>query len=301
MADTQAAPAGQPHDPPHAGPNAADDEESILRELNAAIAANPELRAATPRPAEGEWEDFDRLLAEHPELAAPVSSKPKEYYRSKDKWDCGHEGEEAQTDIERDPEDGTPALLINEVRGICDKCMEKWANLESASGPGDVQLGGSSRGPAGPPSYGQPQSALELEVEDDEEEMHSRGLIDVDEGSGKGKSRPGRDARYDADADDDDDDDDSVYSHEAPLDRPSHGPLPTRRGPPFPDDDDDDYDDDDEDEDGDLVPHPLNVRRSPEGHQEVRPPGSRPYQPPEFESDDEDDGFPSGDHRRPRQ
>lgn len=177
----------------NAGPHAADDEESILRELNAALEANPELRAVAP--AEGEWEDFDRLLAENPEFAAPVAVA-KDYYKSKDKWDCGHEGQEVQTEIERDPNDDTLVVLINEVRGICEACMAKWLKLEepAAPGAGNVAVGGSSSGPAGPPGYNQAQSVQELEIEDDNDLDDGRlvhGALDIDDGPGKGKGVPG--------------------------------------------------------------------------------------------------------------
>ncbi|EER23886.1 hypothetical protein CPC735_052560 [Coccidioides posadasii C735 delta SOWgp] len=283
MAETAPAPA----------PHAVDDEESILHELNEAIAANPELRAPTPKPAEGEWEDFDRLLAENPQLAAPVvaSPKSKSFYKSKDKWECRHEGEEIQTDIERDPGDGTPEVLINEVRGICNKCMEKWVNLENALEPDATELGGSSHGPARPPTYDQAQGANVLDVEDDD--LHPRPLFDIDDGPGKGKGRAGGHVRYGSD-DEVDDDDRSMYSQEDGFKYPPPGLQQRHQGRSFADDDDDDDDNDDDvlyDMHPDCRPH--------EGSQGASVPNQAP---PTFRSDDEDEFppvNPRGSHAKP--
>lgn len=310
MADTRDTPADEHHDTPNPRPNTADDEESILRELNAALAANPALRAATPQPAgDGEWEDFQRLLAENPELAAPVvaagsGSGPKEYYKSKDQWECGHEGEETPTEIERDPSDGTPAVLVNEVRGICEKCMARWVKLEeAASGAGSVGLGGSSSGPAGPPAYDQaPIITQGLEVEDDDDldddqhdERHPHGVFEVDDGPGKGKSVPGQAPRYFAEPDSDDNDE-SLYSDSNPGDPndklPGSRPNPLARA----------YADDDDDDDS-LMPVPLHVRRPEDGSSNRDL--NRSNIPPHFRvrsfmSDDEDDDDDDGRAPPPR-
>ncbi|EEP76210.1 predicted protein [Uncinocarpus reesii 1704] len=281
MADTQTAPVTQNPDAPSPHDDA-DNEDSILRELNAAIAANPELRAPAPKPAEGEWEDFDRLLAENPEFAAPVaaSSGRKEYYKTKTHWECGHEGEETKTDIERDPNDGTPELLINEARGICDKCMEKWVNLENA---GDMELGGSSSGPVGPPTYDQAQTSDELEVEDDDEGLRPRPLFDIDDGPDKGKSHPGQNVRYDQDLDDDNEDDDrSIYSREDSLGNPIGSQPHPHRYPLL------DSDDDDE------LAAPSIQRPGPHGYHQY---ADQPLGPaPDFVSDDESRAAPLNPH-----
>lgn len=159
--DSEPQPQGNTHLSPNAPAittTAPDDEASVLSELQAAIDADPSLRAATPQPRD-EWEDYEKLLSQNPEIAKPVPGRKKEYYMSKDKWECGHEGEAKQTDIElesgtSDEESGEMPILINDVRGICPTCMEKWTNLESG--------GGSSRNPAGVggsglPSYDQVQ------------------------------------------------------------------------------------------------------------------------------------------------
>ncbi|KAI1979273.1 hypothetical protein LOZ53_001091 [Ophidiomyces ophidiicola] len=190
--------------------HATEEDESILRELQEALEANPELRAPTPRPVDAEWQDFDRLVAENPEFGAPVpvASKPIEYYLSKDRWECGHDGEESQTDIERDPFDGTPKTLTNDVKGICDKCMEKWVKLESSSVSGNEDLAGSSCGPAGPPAYDQLSQSIQKVAEDHHGDDHdkSHGLLDVDSTPGKGKAKAKGDisrlSLYDSEADD---------------------------------------------------------------------------------------------------
>ncbi|KAI1933734.1 hypothetical protein LOZ66_006379 [Ophidiomyces ophidiicola] len=219
--------------------HATEEDESILRELQEALEANPELRAPTPRPVDTEWQDFDRLVAENPEFGAPVSvaSKPIEYYLSKDRWECGHEGEESQTDIERDPFDGTPKTLTNDVKGICEKCMEKWVKLESSSVSGIEDLGGSSCGPAGPPAYDQLSQSIQKFAEDhgdDHDEPH--GLLDVDSTPGKGKAKAKGDlsrlSLCDSEADDEIDEDANACRESHPLDGRL---LPSR--PSFSDDD----------------------------------------------------------------
>ncbi|KAI1955351.1 hypothetical protein LOZ58_006801, partial [Ophidiomyces ophidiicola] len=172
--------------------HATEEDKSILRELQEALEANPELRAPTPRPINAEWQDFNHLVAENPEFGAPVSIalKPIEYYLSKDRWECGHEGKESQTDIEQDPFDGTPKTLTNDVKGICKKCMEKWVKLESLLVSGIEDLGGSSCGPAGPPAYDQLSQSIQKVAEDhgdDHDEPH--GLLDVDSTPGKAKAK----------------------------------------------------------------------------------------------------------------
>lgn len=145
----------QPPPQPTAAPSSGqDDEASVLQELQAAIAANPSLRAATPQPKTDEWEDFDKLMAENPDFAKPVPGREKQFYMSKDKWECGHEGEAVTTSIERDGDD--QSLLTNDVRGICPTCMAKWTKLESQDEEALVGQGSSSRDPfntGGPPAY----------------------------------------------------------------------------------------------------------------------------------------------------
>lgn len=146
----------QPPSNPTAAPSGGrDDEASVLQELEAALAANPALRAATPRPKGEEWEDFDKLMAENPDFAKPVAGREKKFYMSKDKWDCGHEGEPTMTNIERDGDDQA-SILTNDVRGICPTCMAKWTKLESHDEEATVGQGASSRDPfntGGPPAY----------------------------------------------------------------------------------------------------------------------------------------------------
>ncbi|KAF3484381.1 uncharacterized protein GIQ15_03705 [Arthroderma uncinatum] len=134
-----------------------DDGAAAIAELEAAIAANPDLRPVTPQPAE--WEDYDTILAQNPEIANPVPGRKKEFYMSKDRWECGHEGDPVVTTIEHDASQGdAPAILINDVRGICEKCMDKWRKLESSGHQSAVAASSSSSGPAhgpGLPSYEQ--------------------------------------------------------------------------------------------------------------------------------------------------
>ncbi|KAK2803184.1 hypothetical protein FQN49_008879, partial [Arthroderma sp. PD_2] len=121
---------------------AADDGDAVIAMLEAAMAANPDLRPVTPQPAE--WEDYDTILAQNPDIADPVPGRKKEFYMSKDRWECGHEGEAVETTIEHDAFQGeSPAILVNDVRGICGPCMDKWRNLES-SGPQSAGVGSSS-------------------------------------------------------------------------------------------------------------------------------------------------------------
>ncbi|KAK2740311.1 hypothetical protein FQN57_006191 [Myotisia sp. PD_48] len=173
-----------------------DDEASILAELEAALAANPDLRA--PPPASGEWEDFEKLIAENPELANPVG-RAKEFYMSKDKWGCGHEGEPTMTEIEREPEES--GLLVNEMPGICPQCIDRWKALESG-GPTEPAAGSSSFNPpppaspvTGPPSYGEAQG-------------HALDDRDSDDDRRTGNARLGNLLELDSDVD-------SLYSSQA--------------------------------------------------------------------------------------
>ncbi|KAK2790760.1 hypothetical protein FQN51_002446, partial [Onygenales sp. PD_10] len=112
---------------PKATSSAKDEEADILAELNAALAADPSLGAVAPK---SEWEDYETLLANNPELMAPVSTPKGEttFYKSKDVWECGHEGPETSTEIEKDSQDGGSDVLINEVRGLCAKCLDPKTN-----------------------------------------------------------------------------------------------------------------------------------------------------------------------------
>jgi hypothetical protein len=186
--------------------------DSALAELEAALRDNPELRGKTPPPQQGEWEDFDRLLAENPQLAAPI--KPARvsgtaFYYYKDRWECRHENEPVKTAIEREPVPGEKdgidpatgqihpdALLINEIRGICPDCMAKWA-----AGPNDRDdepyRGDSSQDPAGydPTGVHAGPRADDFD-DDDEDDDHARlgrrmGELEIDEGPGKDKYTSG--------------------------------------------------------------------------------------------------------------
>ncbi|PGH13001.1 hypothetical protein AJ80_06485 [Polytolypa hystricis UAMH7299] len=253
------------------GPTVSEDE-AILAEYNAAIAANPDL-APVPRTQE-EWEDFDRLLAENPELAASVPAKQKAFYKSKDKWECGHENDPMLTDIERD--EGDDEILINDVKGICPDCMAKWGRLEGTATSSDAP-------PQDPPSYGeawegeraqnpslayQVQQQLRVDVDsesdygddDDDESPPNRpsGSIrriksgDTFKGSDDSEST-GRTIFYDAKeypSDNDDDDDhhgprlQRRYNREGRDDQddspPSWRPI-FRKDNPFDDDEDEEY------------------------------------------------------------
>ncbi|KKZ68174.1 hypothetical protein EMCG_06134 [[Emmonsia] crescens] len=250
--------------------------DDVLAEYNAALAANPSLQSNAPNP---EWEDYETIIAKNPELMAPVlADKTKAFYKSKDKWECGHEspeiptdiekesndgdgeesdilinecrglcsncldpntnpalknetvvdgkviymsknkwecgheGDETRTDIEKDPLDiqsGKPSILINEVRGICPICMDKWHKLESGDRDGGAERGGPSSDPAGivsssPPTY---DEALETDGQygqDDEDCLVAQvGLLDLDDGTAKGKGierPPGVDSTADESA-----------------------------------------------------------------------------------------------------
>ncbi|EEQ92540.1 uncharacterized protein BDCG_07660 [Blastomyces dermatitidis ER-3] len=239
--------------------------DDVLAEYNAALAADPSLRSATPNQ---EWEDYETILAQNPELMAPIVANKtnifytsknkwecghegpemptdieketddddddgresttlinecrglcpdcldpdtnpalhketivdgKVFYMSKDKWECGHEGEEIRTDIEQDSLDiqaDKPSVLINEVKGICPTCMDKWHKLESGDGEdGGDERGGPSAGPAGtassnPPTYDEALEANGQYDQDDEEDrlIFQVGLLDLDDGPTKGKN-----------------------------------------------------------------------------------------------------------------
>ncbi|PGH06932.1 hypothetical protein AJ79_06405 [Helicocarpus griseus UAMH5409] len=236
-----------------AATNEADD---VLAEYNAALAADPSLRSAAQI---SEWEDYDTLIAKHPELMAPVVVTRKEktfykskdkwdcghegpevttdieteddevgilinecrglcpkcldptknpalkreavvdgkvYYMSKDKWECGHEGEETRTDIEKDPR-GELSVLINEMRGICPKCMEKWHKLDSKDDNDGVERRGPSCGPAGRisslPTYDEAREEEgQLGTDDTADQLRTQiGLLDLDDGPTKGKGVQG--------------------------------------------------------------------------------------------------------------
>lgn len=215
-------------------PAAADDSDTAIAELNRALEANPDLRGKTPRPPKDEWEDFDKLLAENPELAAPVpSTKPgaTAFYYSKDKWDCEHDGEPAKTEIERLPIDGEQdgknpetgeyyedAILVNAIRGICPKCLNKWTV------PGGDEAGeqhqhqhqheqaSSSRDPADFP-IAEPLPKCVLDIDRDDDDIDSSGgvagvnrgmsMLEIDDSPDKNKSPPGPDS--DSEYTDDDD------------------------------------------------------------------------------------------------
>lgn len=183
-----------------------DSANAAIAEVEAAIKANPELRGKTPPPQHGDqWEDYERVLTERPELAQPVaaSNPATAFYYSKDMWECGHSSEPARTGIEREAVEGEKdgidlatghihpaAILTNEIRGICPKCMEKWSG-PSAGGVQD--RGGSSRNPAGLPEYSQPPPQPPPPFSDFDDDFGEPGLnrdmgtLDVDEGPGKGK------------------------------------------------------------------------------------------------------------------
>jgi hypothetical protein len=189
-----------------------DGADSAIAELEAALRDNPALREKTPPPQQGEWEDFDRLLAENPQLAAPIKlarGSVTAFYYSKDRWECRHENEPVKTAIEREPVPGErdgidpttgqihpDALLINEIRGICPDCMAKWAG-----GPNDADdepyRGGSSQDPAGYDPTGVPAGPPADDFDDDyEDDRHARlgrrmGELQIDEGPGKGKYTSG--------------------------------------------------------------------------------------------------------------
>ncbi|OJD25362.1 hypothetical protein ACJ73_03264 [Blastomyces percursus] len=240
--------------------------DDVLEEYKATLAADPSLRSATPNP---EWEDYETMLAQKPELMAPVvANKTKTFYIFKNKWDCGHEGPEMPTDIERETNDdddggesatlidacrglcpdcldpdtnpalqnetivdgkvfymskdtrecghegeeirtdiekdlldiqaGKPSVLISEVKGICPTCMDKWYKLETRDGEnGGDERGIPSSGPAGTASSNLPtyDEALEADGQydqDGEKEGEDRlvfqvGFLDLDNGPTKGK------------------------------------------------------------------------------------------------------------------
>ncbi|PGG98367.1 hypothetical protein GX51_06854 [Blastomyces parvus] len=253
------------HSLPTEATSTQDVADDVLAEYNAALAADPSLRSATPQ---AEWEDYETILAQNPELlAAVVTDKTKTFYTSKNKWECGHEGPEIPTDIEKEPGDddggnsatlitecqglcphcldpetnpalqketivdgkvfymskdkwecghagdeiltdiekdpldiqaGKPSVLINEMKGICPTCMEKWHKLETGDGDDGGELGGPSSGPAGggsssPPTYDEALEADGPYDQVDEEEGEDRlafqvGLLDLDDGPSKGKN-----------------------------------------------------------------------------------------------------------------
>lgn len=198
-----------PETPPTAAPSPCGDcptcqelkeeEASILAELEAAIAANPSLRADNPKSTPAQWEDYDDAIANNPDFAAPVASanREKKFFSLKEKWECGHEGNPYQTIIERDGNDDEDALLISDIRGICSACMDKWNKLEER----DEGVAGGSAGPPGLPTYNQSWNDAEKvhtktpgDLSDDDGNPSSRtrfgretNLADHDEGPSKGK------------------------------------------------------------------------------------------------------------------
>lgn len=114
----------------------------------------------------------------------------KVFYISKNKWECGHEGDETRTDIEKDPLDiqsNKPSVLISEGRGICPTCMDRWHRLET----GDVDRGAEHDSPASvpsrPPSYDETLEAdIQYDGQNGDEEEADRlvahvGLLDLDD------------------------------------------------------------------------------------------------------------------------
>ncbi|KAK2806758.1 hypothetical protein FQN50_005759 [Emmonsiellopsis sp. PD_5] len=245
---------------PKATSSAKDEEADILAELNAALAADPSLGAVAPK-SQPEWEDYETLIANNPELMASVSTKGETtFFKSKDVWECGHEGPETETEIERDSQDDGSGVLINEVRGLCARCLdpktnpalkdsvvvdgkifykskdkfecghegpetltdieldprdigpdtvlvlvnesrgicptckEKWTKLEAAADSDGEQPGGPSSGPSGLaaplPTYDEAWENNEPPPRSDSpfDGMHTQlGLLDLDDGPAKGK------------------------------------------------------------------------------------------------------------------
>lgn len=156
------------------------DQDSVLTELNAAIAADQNLRASTPQ-SEAEWEDLDHILAENLELAALVPLKIKQSYSSQTKWECGHESKPVGTDIEADVPLGAQStttgdsgggwersMLVDDVKGICPDCMEQWKKYEAGYGS-NIGEGSSHEIVADPPlcTYTHIQSDDELYSSDE--------------------------------------------------------------------------------------------------------------------------------------
>lgn len=168
-----------------------DDGAAVIAELEAAMAANPDLRPVTPQPAE--WEDYDTILAQNPEIANPVPGRKKEFYLSKDRWECGHEGDPVETVIERDVSEdgGSSAILVNDIRGICEACMAKWKRLETfgpqPDAPGPSSASAALRGPPSysPPAWGRSGGTMEplLELDDTDDEFDDDSLSDGSEDS----------------------------------------------------------------------------------------------------------------------
>ncbi|KAM5436364.1 hypothetical protein MferCBS31731_005855 [Microsporum ferrugineum] len=162
---------------------AEDDGAAVIAELEAAMAANPGLRPVTPQLAE--WEDYDTILAQNPDIANPVPGRKKEFFLSKDRWECGHEGDPVETAIERDASRGDePTILVNDVRGICGACMDKWRRLESG---GPQPAAQNSLSSSGLPSYDQaweasgsaaPSRAPGLLLDLDDSDMDRNGSED---------------------------------------------------------------------------------------------------------------------------
>ena len=188
--------------------DASDSGGSAVAELNRALANNPELRGKTPPPTQEEWEDFEKLLAENPELAAPVpSSAPNAsaVYYSMDVWPCKHESEPYKTSIERVPHDDEQdgvnpatgefyedALLINHMPSICPDCIRKWTVPEDS----DAGEPTSSKDPSELP-VAEPLPRCVLDIDDGGGEVpvldQAMNELQIDDGPDKNKGPVGQD------------------------------------------------------------------------------------------------------------
>lgn len=223
-----------------------DEEASVLAELEAAIAADPSLKAENPKSAGAQWEDYEDAIAKNPDFAAPVATnREKKYYSLKEKWECGHEGKPYVTAIERDGGvDDKDALLVSDIKGICPACMAKWNKLE--------QRDEGSAGGSGLPAYSESwndhgknrtttitnttTTKTFGELSDDDEPASSRrfgretNLTEHDEGPSKGKGTANtpaggtfntpNDRDRSASPDPYSDDDDSIVGSDTLLDTP---------------------------------------------------------------------------------
>lgn len=264
-----------------------DEEASILAELEAAMAANPSLKADNPTPTSAQWEDYEDAIANNPDFAAPVAgtNREKKFYSLKEKWECGHEGEPYQTAIERDGSDDEDALLISDIRGICPACMDKWTKLEAR----DEGAAGGSAGPPGLPTYdqtwddvGKANTKTPGDLSDDDGLPSSRtrfgretNLSDHDEGPSKGKgaaNAPTGVGERSKSPDPYSDDDDSLVDSDTLSDTPlkpkkqvgfyesddsgdgktGKGKSTSKKGPGADYESEDDYDSDDEFSDSDT-------------------------------------------------
>ncbi|KAL1954227.1 hypothetical protein VTO42DRAFT_1507 [Malbranchea cinnamomea] len=284
--------------------NASDSGDSAIAELEAALRANPDLRAKTPPPRE-EWEDFEKLVRENPQLAAPVhKAKPATaFYWSKDKWQCGHEGEPTKTDVEREAVEGEQdgkdpatgnflpeALLTNEIRGICSKCMEKWV-LPSVK---TVVEGGSSRDPADlPVAKPLPPDVLDVDKDEDDKLNTRVRALEIDDGPQKGKHPEGTSPPPPPPpAADDGEGDDDEYSEDDDDLPPPPGAPPEKKK----DDDDDDRSDDEPPQWGGANNHQSVPGGAPPS---AASPDNRPGNAPPPAGDESDDSADDGDDDEP--